>query len=459
MNIFHIALKNLMQRGLASLLTMFSMALGVALVVMVLSIGWVLTESFSRNSNVGYNLLVGSKGGSLQLTLNTVFYLSSPIEVIPYEEYLEYLPGDGRQKEIGKIGGRIAEPERKGSYSSYMGGGFAVPVCLGDYLDQYRVVATKPDFFVNLRYGEAGQFEYSFKSGRNFEEYNEENGYYEAVIGSQVAATLGKQVGDTFKVAHNAPGKENEHAEEFVIVGILASSGTPNDRAAFINLEGFYFMEGHKRAFEDKLNPDELKQDVERNEEFAGQPPRVPLEKRDLTAVLVKPASGRFAMLMEKPINKRPNVQAASPMEEIGNLFANIVNPVKYALLALTTVICAVSGVSILVSIYNSMNERKRDIAVMRALGARREMVVFIILLEATLIACCGGFLGWFIGHGVGAVFSPLVEARTGIQIGFFTMTIYEGLIIPALILVAILAGVIPAFVAYRTDVSKNLTS
>ncbi|MCA9180484.1 MAG: ABC transporter permease, partial [Planctomycetales bacterium] len=88
MNLFHIAWRNVQQRGLASLLTMLSMALGVALVVLVLGIGWVISESFARNSNVGYNLIVGAKGGSLQLTLNTVFYLSKPIEVLPYEEYL-----------------------------------------------------------------------------------------------------------------------------------------------------------------------------------------------------------------------------------------------------------------------------------------------------------------------------------------------------------------------------------
>ncbi|MEM8734373.1 MAG: ABC transporter permease, partial [Planctomycetota bacterium] len=111
MNLFQIAWKNIRQRGLASAMTMLSMALGVALVVIVLSIGWVVTESFSRNSNVGYNLIVGAKGGALQLTLNTVFYLSKPIEVLPYEQYLDFLPGDQRQEEIKKIGGRIAKPD------------------------------------------------------------------------------------------------------------------------------------------------------------------------------------------------------------------------------------------------------------------------------------------------------------------------------------------------------------
>ncbi|MEZ6074888.1 MAG: ABC transporter permease [Pirellulaceae bacterium] len=456
MNLFHIAWRNVQQRGLASLLTMLSMALGVALVVLVLGIGWVISESFARNSNVGYNLIVGAKGGSLQLTLNTVFYLSKPIEVLPYEEYLEFLPGNGRAEEIERIGGRIADPQRKGLYASYMSGGFAIPVCLGDYFGPFRVVGTKSEFFEKLRYGEMGDREYEFKSGRNFEDYNAEHGYYEAVIGWQVARQMNKQVGDTFKTTHGDPEGEG-HGQEFTIVGVLAPTGTPNDRAAFINLEGFYLMEGHARAFEDKANPDAGKQDVD-TAQAAEQPQRLPLEKRDITAVLVKPGNGMFAVNMQQSIKKSLRAQAASPIEEIGNLFSNFVDPVKYALLTLTIVVCLVSVISILVSIYNSMNERKHDIAVMRALGARRDAILMVVLLESTMIAIGGGLLGWLAGHSIGLACSSLIEDRTGVQIGFLnTMTVYEWWLIPGLIVLATLAGIIPALVAYRTNVSQNL--
>ena len=456
MNLFHIAWRNLQQRGLASLLTMLSMALGVALVVLVLGIGWVISESFARNSNVGYNLIVGAKGGSLQLTLNTVFYLSKPIEVLPYEEYLEFLPGNGRAEEIERIGGRIADPERKGIYASYMAGGFAIPVCLGDYFGPFRVVGTKPEFFEKLRYGEMGDREYKFAAGRNFEDYNPEHGYYEAVIGWQVARQMNKHVGDTISTTHGDPEGEG-HGQKFTIVGVLAPTGTPNDRAAFINLEGFYLMEGHARAFEDKANPDADKQDVDTSQ-AAEQAQRLPLEKRDITAVLVKPGNGMFAVNMQQAIKKSLRAQAASPIEEIGNLFSNFVDPVKYALLTLTIVVCLVSAISILVSIYNSMNERKHDIAVMRALGARRDAILVVVLLESMMIAIGGGLLGWLAGHSIGLACSSLVEDRTGVQIGFLnTMTVYEWWLIPGLIVLATLAGIIPALVAYRTNVSQNL--
>src|SRR5690606_9820072 len=98
------------------------------------------------------------------------------IEVIPYEEYLEFMPGpDARPTEIQKIGGRIAEPDRKGIFSTYTTGGFAIPVCLGDYFGPFRVVATDSQFFDKLRWGKAGDRKYTFvDGGRNLKEYSAE---------------------------------------------------------------------------------------------------------------------------------------------------------------------------------------------------------------------------------------------------------------------------------------------
>src|SRR6266699_2825779 len=98
MSFFRIALRSILQRGVASLLTMFSMALGVMLVVAVLSIHGVVSQSFRNNASLGYNMIVGAKGGQEQLTLNTVFYLSKPVENIPYTYYLEFLKRGERDR-------------------------------------------------------------------------------------------------------------------------------------------------------------------------------------------------------------------------------------------------------------------------------------------------------------------------------------------------------------------------
>ncbi|HEX5105421.1 MAG TPA: ABC transporter permease, partial [Pirellulaceae bacterium] len=147
-------------------------------------------------------------------------------------------------------------------------------------------------------------------------------------------------------------------------------------------------------------------------------------------------------------------------------------------LLLLTAMICIVSGISILVSIYNSMSERRHEIAVIRALGAGRGTVMTIILLEATLLALGGGIVGWLLGHAGVWACSPLIEEQTGVQVGFYnwepafrflnwlgvsgaaaeqyTLPV-ESVLIPALILLAILVGLWPAISAYRTDVARSL--
>ena len=134
------------------------------------------------------------------------------------------------------------------------------------------------------------------------------------------------------------------------------------------------------------------------------------------------------------------------------------VRPLRWALLALTSLVVIVSAISILVSIYNSMNERKKDIAVMRALGASRDHITAIILLESLLIALAGGFVGWFVGHALGPLSNPWTMPATGVKIDWMSFqSSWEWWIVPGLVLVGTLAGAIPAMAAYRTPVSRNL--
>ena len=568
MSLWLIAWRSIRQRGLASLLTAASMALGVMLVVAVLSIMGVIQQSFRTNATLGYNMIIGARGGKLQLTLNTVYYLSTPIENVPYDYYLEFLPRAKRDAERAQSLQAAAQEERAAllelqSLVAAVGGGPAledgaspsganeprsaaagsdatvpagargknsavglaeavhrlaldaadrrqldnqrdgrfsqftktvVPVGLGDYFGPFRVVATRPVMFDSLRYGERGDRQYVFREGRNFREHSEEHGLFEAVVGATVARERSVRVGDRISVAHGDPDGAG-HGEKFTVVGVLAPSGTPNDRAVFINMAGFYLMENHAKPLEKKAaSPDapresaaeaearvlaerQARSAVVHDQEHGFFQP-LPVEQREVTALLVLTTSPTVTPGLTNVINEGGAAQAVLPVAEIVGLFELFVRPVQTLLLVLTGMICVVSGISILVSIYNSMSDRRHEIAVMRALGASRNTVMGIILLESIMLSLGGGGAGWIAGHALNVAASGPIERETGVSMGFFDVAppvnllellgvesrlsigiSMELLLIPALVALAIAVGFLPALSAYRTDVSRSLGS
>ncbi|MCY2993688.1 MAG: ABC transporter permease [Planctomycetota bacterium] len=481
MNLFTIAWRSIQQRGLASALTSLSMALGVMLVVAVLAVHGVVSDSFQNSTSLGYNLIVGAKGGKLQLTLNTVYYLSQPVENIPYSYYLEFLSAERRRQEEADPGD--VDLRREGQFAEFTA--FAIPVCLGDYYGEFRSVGTTPDFFEKLVYGRNADQKFVFASGRNFQHNNQESGYWEAVVGSVAARELKLNVGDRVSPTHGDPELGAHHAEGFTVVGILKPSGTPNDRAVFVNIEGFYLMSNHAKPVSEDAHagqaPAAPADSHAESSEPAGEHAAhaddthghaahspdakpLPMSQREVTAILVRTKSSDPAVPAEAvtpglrwSINKGQVAQAVAPIQEIYALFATFVDPIQSVLLLLTAMICAVSGISILVSIYNSMSERRHEIAVIRALGAGRGTVMVIVLLESVLLCLGGGCVGWVLAHTLTWLAAPTIAARTGVSIGFLSMETSEVLLLPALLLLAILCGFFPAVSAYRTDVAKSL--
>ncbi len=451
MSLLQIAWRNFRYRSLSSLLTTLSLALGVALVVLVLAIYGIVYDAFRRNSSVSYNLVVGPKGSALQLTLNSVYYLSQPIENLPYTEYMEFMTKEQRAELVKRFGGSKSLGERSGAYANYVTGGFAIPLALGDYFGQFRVVGTTPAFFEQLRHGPDLEQKFEFAEGRSFESWSEENGYFEAVLGSRVAVEQGIKAGDIFYPTHGDPEGKG-HADAFKVVGVLAPTGTPNDRATFVNMEGFYMMEGHAKPVE---NPAD---DFIEGDEQHGEVKPLSIPQREVTAILVR-NGGLWGPQMMNRINEGTVAQAAAPVGEINKLLSMIVEPLLMALMVVTSITCIVAAVGVLVAIYNSMNDRRKDIAIMRALGARRDTVMGVILLESLLISIFGGIGGWLLAHAAIAAASHKIEAQTGVQATFFTISSYELYVLPLACFLAMLAGSLPAAVAYRTDVSQNLSA
>jgi len=508
MNLFSIAFRSIKQRGLASMLTCFSMALGVTLMVAVIAIHGVVNESFQVGQYLGYNILVGPKGGKLQLTLNSVYYLDEPIENIPYDYYLEFKLQAQREADFQHslqqhahdihwelthcmqqaMGTSLASGAaglvtqlataavkqdadqklpgtRDGRFGQFTQ--LAIPLLLGDYYESFRVVGTTPDMFGTMKYGPSADRQYEFSSGRNFKTHSKEHGFFEAVVGSVVARQTNLHVGDKINPRHGAVDGHT-HNQPFTIVGILDSTGTPNDRAVFVNMEGFYLMADHAKPVEETASEEEEEEEGELagdHEEAFDTITPLPVEQREVTAVLLR-VDALFSVGMPNLINEGPVAQAIYPIREINKFFGTFIGPVLGLLVVITLMICIVSGIGILVSIYNSMSDRRHEIAVLRALGAERSTVLWIILFESLILSISGGLIGWTLGHGLVALASPIVEAKTGVAVGFFDLAPAlppylpispELLLVPLLAILAIAVGLIPAMTAYRTDVSQSL--
>jgi putative ABC transport system permease protein len=161
--------------------------------------------------------------------------------------------------------------------------------------------------------------------------------------------------------------------------------------------------------------------------------------------------------MMELDINKGQIAQAVSPGRVLITLLETIVGKIQMILLILAVLVVVEAGIGIMVSMYNSMSDRKHDIAIMRALGASRFTVMTIILLESILLALGGGLFGLIVGHGLVGAMSSIVAEQSGVFISGLDFRPVELILVPGLIVLATLVGYLPAMYAYKTDVAKSL--
>lgn len=423
MNLFQIVLKNIKQRKLSAALTIISTLLGVALVIAILVIKQESEDAFNQTAT-GYELIVGPKGSPLQVTLNTIYHIGLPVNNMPYRTY-DLISKDRRVK-------------------------LAIPYVMGDNYKNFRIIGTSEKFFTEFEYQKGKR--YSFQTGRQFENENE------AVIGNDVAEKTGMKIGDTFIGSHGVEAYEyaEEHDEhKFTVTGILNKTFTPNDKVIFIPMESVWEMHYHG---EEESTIDTIHSGHEHGEVHKHE---FPEERKTITSILVSLKSPVYFDLLRRQINDDKfegiNAQAIIPVLEIMQLF-EIIGNINSVLLIVAYMVIIVAVISILVSIYNTINERKRDIAIMRALGASRGKIFGMIILEGLFISFIGAILGVFAGHLAVYVFSPLISAKTGILITGLTFNIFELYLVLGTIILSVLVSILPAVKAYRTDVAKNLS-
>ena len=405
------------------------MSLGVALVVTVIVIHGVLNDSFNKSAQ-GYDLIVSAKGSPLDVVLSTVFYLREPVGGVP-ESYLKMF--------------------QRGQYSHLIEE--AIPVSIGHHFKGVSLIGTTPEFFTKLKY--MGNQSYRFVQGENIQY----DGDFTAVIGSRASKRTGLRVGDEFQ-PEGIKDADSDHHEPFKIVGVLAPTGTPNDSAIFMNINGFYDMHGGPVPTGDE--PKRYSAILLMTKQNVVKPPGTAVDPNspdfNPSAMLDDRAYVNIdAMKLPSVLEKTVDVQAVSPIREISTLLTNIIGNIQIVLLLLAVLVILVAGIGMMVSIYNSMSERRQEIALMRALGARRLTVMAIILLESILLSLGGGALGLVFGHLLIGGVGPLISEHTGIVIRAWDFQLAEVILIPGLILMASIVGFLPAAVAYKQDVATSL--
>jgi putative ABC transport system permease protein len=406
--------RSLRQHALSTSITLLSVALATGLVMSVFGIQKQSYDAFTGGA-IGYDAVLGAKGSQLQLVLNTVFHLETSPGNIPYTLYQQMI--DDPRVEL------------------------AIPYAMGDNYYGFRIVGTTTEMFTDFEYQEGKKYQIG-EEGRPFEA-----GYAEAVLGSIVAEQTGLKVGDHFNPTHGIKDDDlsHDHEEEYTVVGIMAPTNTPNDRIVWIPIEGVYWMGGHVLRGAGELYTPE-----------GGT--AIPDEHKEVSAVMLNFKNPKTGFDLDMAINKQG--KEATLAYPIATVMADLFNKVGWANRILEVVaylVVVVSGAAILASIYNTINERRREFAILRALGARKTTVFTVIVIESATIAGLGSILGFLVYGIIMYSAAVVVRQQTGVVIDPFSIHPMVWITPLGMIAIGAFAGVIPAIKAYQTDVADNL--
>ena len=319
---------------------------------------------------------------------------------------------------------------------------------------------------------------FQLAEGRTFHPWK-----FEALLGAEVAQKAGLNIGDKFRATHGQPARGTEpdvHPEQWQVVGVLKPTYTAADRCLYIPLLSFYTILEHSTGLAQQERarsgeaPSAQEDETPKYRMVSGTDllPDLPGTK-DFIALDVKPSTWEVSAIAVRSrggvsgddliyfINNGgiPDVQAVVPARVMQEFFDTFLKNSTYVLLIIALLVSVVAGVGILVSIYNSVAARTREIAILRALGATRGRVLTLICAEAILIGLLGALMGLLVGHGLGAVASFYLDRSVGEGFNWVTVRWDEWMYVLIVLVIALLAGLVPALKAYQTPVATNLVA
>jgi putative ABC transport system permease protein len=441
MSIWHISWGYLWSRKITTFLTIFSVALGVAMISAILTLRYETERRFDEEGRA-FEIVAGAKGSPLQLVLSALYFMDNPTGNITWDDYE-----------------RIKAMEDVES---------AYPIGLGDTMhgggQAFRIVgATRElmDFVWVHTVSEEKTYPFELAEGRYFESP------MEAVLGAFVARASGLQIGDTFIGSHGVMGFGSHDDHPFTVVGILQASDTPFDRAALCSLESIW--EIHEEHDEpDGTSGDATSTAVASTETVGPMLPQTGAaseangdhhsdEPKRITAVLAKLTTPAAQFQVKDIINKEFNAMAAIPVMEVMKFYFQFLATAQMILMAVAYIVVIISAITIMIGLYLAIFQRRRDLAVMRALGAAPTELFGIVLVESLLVTLLGVGTGFVLGGAVSFGFGQYLEANYGLNIRSFLLTTEHLTCYGTVLFFGLAAGVFPARQAYYTEVAANL--
>ena len=389
--------RSLRQHALSTLITAGSIALACGL---LMTVWMVKTQSQAAfvSTSTAFDAVLGARGSKLQLVLNGIFLLEASPGNLAWADY-EFI----RKHPAVKT---------------------AIPIAVGDNLRGYRIVGTVPELFTKVEYAAGKKYELQ-AGGKIFTDSARE-----AVVGSFAAERLKLKIGDTFQPFHGlAFDEKNQHEEIFTVTGILAPTNTPADKVVWIPIKGVQTMSGHD-----------------------------PKAATDVSAVLIQLRAATAGFMLDMMINKQGNrMTLAYP---VGAIMTELFGKISWfdRVLALVAYLVAlVAAGSVLASIYNSMSARQRDLAILRALGARRRTIFGAVVAEAACIGALGAAVGFAIYFALMLGVAEVIRVQTGVVIDVTAKHAVLWICPLAMTALCALGGAVPALKAYRTPVAETL--
>ncbi|WP_295582872.1 ABC transporter permease [uncultured Lamprocystis sp.] len=419
MPILILAWKSLLNRRFTALLTLLSIAFSVTLLIGVERLRGEVREGFT-NTVSGTDLIVGARSGPINLLLYAVFRIGNATNNISWESYqaIANLP-------------KVA---------------WTIPLALGDSHRGFRVLGTTATYFAHFRYSRDRGL--ALAQGEPFADL------YDAVLGSEVARTLGYRLGDPIVIAHGTGDVSfARHTDKpFRVAGILAPTGTPVDRTVHVSLAA---IEAIHVGWESGAAAPGRSPDAAQTRELAATGALTP---KAITAVLVGLKSRIATFQVQRAVNDYPEepLLAILPGVALADLW-RLIGIGERALLAVSAAVVVVGLFGMLTALLTSLNERRREMAILRSVGARPAHVLALILGEAVFLTLVGALLGVALLYGVLLLGGPLITDRLGLVIGIGPPSPAEGLLLAAVVAAGVLVGLIAGYRAYRLSLSDGL--